>query len=567
MTRFLLLPLLLSCKDKAADTGAEAAAYTPTLACPGAAECPDNDGALAVGVAARTITPTCWETWDDTNGDTLWDDDSEAFYDCGCDHLCDGDDGWPGADAGEADGAFQAVWMAGFDNSKPMQGVHDDLWARAIVFDQGSTRVALVEVDLVGFFRPDLLLVRDAVAAAGLDLDHVVVAATHVHEGPDTMGLWGPTESVSGVDPDYVATVRETIVAAIGEAVAGLTPVGAMRVGQVDVSTYSDKGVYNILTDLRDPIVIDERMQTLSFWDQAGAPIATLVHFGDHPEATADENLYLTSDFAYMLREVVEQGVSWDAYSREGVGGTAIFVNGAVGGMMTGLRVEVDDPDGNTWSGYTLERTVVMGKVMGEMALDAVAGASDVADPDLSFAVQTMRLPVENWGFQTMFLSGIIDRELFDYDTSKPIDDSNVPSIETEIDVIDLGPLRLLTIPGELFPELNIGGYDGSHVGSSTAVVVDPGNVNPPDLGAAPVGPYIDERLASEHRWVVGLANDELGYVVPAYDFLLHETNPWFDEPEGDHYEETNSLGPQTATLLDAEIDRLVGWVEANQGR
>ena len=178
-----------------------------------------------------------------------------------------------------------------------------------------------------------------------------------------------------------------------------------------------------------------------------------------------------------------------------------------------------------------------------------------------------MRLPVENWGFQTMFLSGIIDRELFDYDTSKPIDDSNVPSIETEIDVIDLGPLRLLTIPGELFPELNIGGYDGSHVGSSTAVVVDPGNVNPPDLGAAPVGPYIDERLASEHRWVVGLANDELGYVVPAYDFLLHETNPWFDEPEGDHYEETNSLGPQTATLLDAEIDRLVGWVEANQGR
>jgi hypothetical protein len=60
------------------------------------------------------------------------------------------------------------------------------------------------------------------------------------------------------------------------------------------------------------------------------------------------------------------------------------------------------------------------------------------------------------------------------------IDAENTPNIETEISWRKLGPIEQLTIPGELLPELAIGGYDGSAVGTATDEIIDPDNEPPP---------------------------------------------------------------------------------------
>lgn len=566
----LLLPAALSTScGKQGDSGSGAddtggpTGFSPDLYCPGSAGCADADGPLSVGAAAVPITPTCFESWEDLDGDAEQDDE-DAFLDCGCDRLCDGDPGYPGPDEGEGDGEFQAVYLAGFHNPRPATGVQDELWARTIVFDQGSTRVALVSVDLVGYFRPDVEAARALVAAADLDVDYVLIASTHGHEGPDTMGLWGPTATTSGVDPDYVSWVNQQIALSVTEAVADLRQVGSMKVGEVDVGSYHEQGVYNIITDLRDPIVIDEVMGGAAFWDESGETIATLAHFGDHPESVADENTLITSDFPHALRQTMESGSTWQAYSRQGLGGTAVFVNGAVGGMMTGLRVDVHDPDGNIWEDYTHARTFAMGTLMGEMALDAIEGGEVVESPELKLATRTFKLLVENWGFQTLFLTGIIERDLYDYDSSQIIDEDNTPSIITEVSLLQLGPIRFATIPGELFPELNIGGYDGSHTGHEDAWLIDPDNPNPPDLSQAPEGPYMKERIGAPYSWVVGLGNDQLGYILPVYDFDLDDELPWFDEEEGDHYEETNSISSQAAPTIEAAQAELLEWWAEN---
>ena len=59
-------------------------------------------------------------------------------------------------------------------------------------------------------------------------------------------------------------------------------------------------------------------------------------------------------------------------------------------------------------------------------------------------------------------------------------------------------------------------------------------------------------------RWIIGLGNDELGYIVPEYDFVLAETMPWVNEAEGNHYEETNSLGPNMASIVEEFADLLM---------
>jgi hypothetical protein len=548
------LLIMVGCRDKADDTGTAAADWAPDFACPGSEGCLTADGALHAGAGAATITPTCFESWEDLDSNGEWDDDNEAFFDCGCDRLCADDEGYPGPDEGEEDGTFQAAWLAGFHNGRPAIGVHDDLWARAIIFEQGETRIGIVVVDLVGWFYADVVATRTLAESAGLKLDYLLVASTHNHEGPDTMGLWGRTETSGGYDEDYAAAVRQASVDALTQAAADLREVGTFTVGSVDVSDWHETGTSILVRDSRDPVVIDEALGAALITDTAGETIATLVHFGNHPEAMADENVLITSDFPAPLRSGLE----------ELYGGTAIYLNGTVGGLMTPLGVTVYDEDGKGWRDYTFERLDVMGRVMTDMAQQAIVTGQDATAPSIAAAAGIFRLPVDNWGFQGMFLSGIIGRETFDWDDSQIIEEGNIPTIETEMAWLRIGPLELLTVPGELFPEVAIGGYDGSHVGDPGNTVVDPDNKNPPDLSAAPEGPYLKERLAGSPSWIIGMGNDEVGYFVPPYDFQLDEINPWFDEPAGDHYEETNSLGPQTVPLLEEQAGRLIGWVDEN---
>jgi hypothetical protein len=83
-------------------------------------------------------------------------------------------------------------------------------------------------------------------------------------------------------------------------------------------------------------------------------------------------------------------------------------------------------------------------------------------------------------------------------------------------------------------------------------------NPNPPDLSAAPPPPYFSDLAPGQYRWPLGLGNDELGYLVPEYDYKLDDDAPYFTEPDGDHYEETNSVGPNAVPRVRIVLDRLI---------
>ena len=90
--------------------------------------------------------------------------------------------------------------------------------------------------------------------------------------------------------------------------------------------------------------------------------------------------------------------------------------------------------------------------------------------------------------------------------------------------------------------------------------------MNPPDITKAPPGPYLQDlaRPDAEFVFLFGLTNDMLGYFLPEFDYQLHEFNPYFDEAPGDHYEETNSVGPDGWPRIAAELNKLFAW-RANQ--
>jgi hypothetical protein len=229
--------------------------------------------------------------------------------------------------------------------------------------------------------------------------------------------------------------------------------------------------------------------------------------------------------------------------------------------MMTSLRATVETPLGEVYPPSSFEKADAVGQWLGEMALDALEGAEPVPDPRIAARAQPLFLPVVNNAFQAMFLLGVLDhRSTYHYDPSLPIDAANQPDVASEVGLVDIGPLRILTLPGEPLPELAVGGYDGAFTPPNQPLV-DPENVNPPDLGAAAPPPYLHEVMGGAHTWVLGLANDQIGYVIPQPHFEVG-TVPYLIEAEGDHYEETNSLGPDTAPIVVEAAEKLILWGE-----
>ena len=63
-------------------------------------------------------------------------------------------------------------------------GVHDPIFARVIVVDDGSSEVALVGLDLT-MVQAGSALPQKIGAALGIPADHVMVSATHDHNTPN----------------------------------------------------------------------------------------------------------------------------------------------------------------------------------------------------------------------------------------------------------------------------------------------------------------------------------------------------------------------------------------------
>ncbi|NLA76363.1 MAG: hypothetical protein GX851_00790, partial [Clostridiales bacterium] len=83
-----------------------------------------------------------------------------------------------------------------------------------------------------------------------------------------------------------------------------------------------------------------------------------------------------------------------------------------------------------------------------------------------------------------------------------------------------------------------------------------------PDINPVP----LCEIAEDDKLLIFGLANDEVGYVLPPNDFMLNADIPYLDKCIDRlgrrHYEETNSLGPDTAEKIAEVFDGIMNTVK-----
>jgi hypothetical protein len=182
------------------------------------------------------------------------------------------------------------------------------------------------------------------------------------------------------------------------------------------------------------------------------------------------------------------------------------------------------------------------------VALEALANeGEEVTDLPLSARSAVFHARIDHIGFQTAFLIGILGpHPTAGFDPDKDLTPTNTPWLPLRSTYLQIGPLGMVTAPGELHPELWVGGYDGDW--SWGWPILDTTKPNTADLLSAPQGPYLRDLVLMnpgvQYPILAGLAEDYIGYIVPSYNYVLHPDNPYLDEAEGDHYEEVYSLGP-----------------------
>ncbi len=413
------------------------------------------------------------------------------------------------------------VWLAGFSQHRAATSVHDDLWAVAAVIDDGLTRVGIVSLDAIGFFQDDVVQVRRALPAA-LKIHYAIIDSTHNHSTPDLMGLWGPDYLHSGVDPAYRAQVIAACVSALSQAMAALQPA---QVAFHEIPTRPEGSV----SDTRKPIVFDCDIRVMHFVRAAGGEtIGSIVGWGDHPETPWGQNTEITSDFCGYLRDALEKGVaSGSGKGLPGVGGIHMYVNGAVGGLMsTTPSTTVHDPflDAD-FKEPTHEKARALGCQLANRVLPVLLSTNAVFTNHLPIGIQakTIELKLTNKGYYLAGFLGLINRGHVKWAT-----------LRSEVAILTLGDASIACVPGEIYPEIVNGGIE-----------------SPPgaDFQIEPVEvPPLRELMPGKVKFVFGLANDELGYLVPKSQW--DEKLPYTYGAKGRPYGEINSVGPDAAPTI-----------------
>jgi len=425
------------------------------------------------------------------------------------------------------DPVARTVWMAGFGQGRKATAVHDPIGARAVVLQAGGKSIALVSVDLIGLFHDSVERIRKQLDG----FDYVLASSTHTHEGPDTMGLWGPNPATSGVDKDYLGRVEAGAAAAVRAAAARAERVDAFFAAAADPT---------LVADGRQPHVKDDEIRVLLFRRSTGKAAGILVQWNCHPETLDDKNTLVSSDFPHFTREYLEKVFDCPV----------AFFSGAIGGMMTSLGLEVRDEAGKKLEDGTLEKTEVYGRRVGRFAEQAARRAEPIRLTPMRVRSRRLFLPQDNPIYTTMFTLGVVDRRAFRWDGSS---DSATPTagrlpmgrmaIESEVGVLRLGELTVVAVPGEIYPELVRGGIQDPQ---------DPAA----DFPNAAKEPVIFDAVGSGKRMIFGLANDEIGYIIPKSQWDTKA--PYCYGRTKPQYGEVNSLGPETASILCDAIVRLL---------
>ena len=355
-----------------------------------------------------------------------------------------------------------------------------ELTARAMVFSDGTTTIAVVGIDVLGF--PSVLGDRVRKLVPRLPGENILIGATHTHSAPDCYGFPLPSGKFTG-DLNFMQSVCEKAAEAVNEAIDKLQP--------AILKTAVDKAAEGIAYNYYAPQLYDRRMGVMQTVGADGTVIGTLVNYAIHPEVLGSDVGIISPDCIGPMYDQIEQKL----------GGVAVFMNSAQGGMVTADNRDLSQPgdirnavwpDQRTWT-----ECLRIGHLMADEAERIIGKADAQKEPAVANLARRIEFPVES-----AMMRAIVAASPLKYPHT---DDFR---ISVQVNLLTIGKAQVLTIPGEALPN---------------------------------IGFYLKRKMKGEHNFLFGLTNDAFGYILTKVDYES------FDRYS---YVSRTSLGEMTGELL-----------------
>lgn len=371
----------------------------------------------------------------------------------------------------------------GIGQPNPSEKKEGELYVRATVFEKGETRFAIVSIDNLGW--PAALGDKSRELIKGIPPENILIGATHTHSAPDAYGF--PDEKGQiGADMDYLEWCVIQIADAVNEATDNLEAASL----KINVDEAKGKIAYNYYA----PKLYDPRCGVIQAIATEGRNkdkvITTIVNYATHPETIGSGRGILSPDLCGPLYDRIE----------EKVGGVAIFMNSAQGGMVTADNRRENGKEANDWA-----ECIRIGELMADEALRIIDQAEIQENPDLFCTSKSIDFPVDS-----EMMRFILNN------SAHKVKTTTENTVTTKINLLNIGTAQVITIPGEALPN---------------------------------IGYYLKRNMPTEYPFLFGLTNDAYGYILTKVDFNSFERY---------NYISRTSLGEMTGEIYIEEVMELI---------
>ena len=378
-----------------------------------------------------------------------------------------------------------------FKGRHPTEIIDDQQVCTYAISDSTGGTVVHAVIDGYGIASGDVASIRAVLSdfAKKNNIVSINVSVLHQHSCIDILGMGAPLlpalllnpflsilgadtdKFIGGKTPEFMTNVVSTVASTVKEAVKDMTA-GTLYYGNVDASEY--------IYDKREPKVIDPDLHRFRFVpDDSKENEIWICEGGLHAVGAGISTTKICADFPYYIRETINKATGADV----------VYVQGAelaITGNYGSLTFDDSVPGANV-------------KAMGEALAGRLMSIKDETklDPVLNIAHQNVYIKITNQILELAIREGLVNSTLAK-------NGSGFTAV-SEIGYMELGnKVGVMIVPGEISPELLWGG------------VIEKENTW---TGKSWDYPPFAETAKVEKLLCFGLANDQIGYILPDNDY------------------------------------------------
>ena len=410
--------------------------------------------------------------------------------------------------------------LAGYFHDRVSTSVRDDLYAKAIVIENGESRLALVSCDLIGITEEIAAPAKAFIEQEmGIPPENVLICATHTHTGPEIR-----SNAVVPCREAWVAELPRRIADAVKTAADAMCS-ATLRVGRATAYGCAFNRLFRLKDGSeqfgkrgRDAEVIaeagpiDPELQTLSVVDEAGNLRALAVNFALHSDVIGGGSAdFISADWPGMLGQNI----------------AAVYGQDVVTLLLQGTCGDINHvPHGPTYLPRGgPEKAMQLGRALAGVAMYAAERAEPMRKLPLSGRIEVLSIPY--YTREAVLMAeiealkakeqGPFEKYLVKRTESWPYDGKNA---DVPVQAMRIGDVGLVGLPAEIFVRL---GLEIKHFSPpSSTFVVELANARVsnyiPTTDQAERGAYGAKPILS--RWLCADAGRRL---VDAAVVMLHQ--------------------------------------------